>query len=93
MNFKQAPPLQSPVISQSPSEPYTNVIHQEINQNRDLVTLAYKTVTLSSPTEDMIALLSQVGIQRCMEVLLIMQQSLLKVRNVDGFIKKAIREN
>ncbi|MGG4198713.1 helix-turn-helix domain-containing protein [Peribacillus frigoritolerans] len=93
MNFKQVPQVQSPVISQSPSVPYTNVIHQEINQNRDLVTLAFKAVTLSSPTEDMVALLSQVGIQRCMEVLLIMQQSRLKVRNVEGFIRKAIREN
>jgi predicted DNA-binding transcriptional regulator AlpA len=93
MNFKQAPPVQTSVLSQSPSVPYTNVIHQEINQNRDLVTIAYKAVTLTSPTEDMVALLSQVGIQRCMEVLLIMQQSRLKVRNVEGFIKKAIREN
>ncbi|MFE3974563.1 MULTISPECIES: DNA-binding protein [unclassified Peribacillus] len=91
--FKRAHPVQSPVKSQSPSVPYTNVIHQEINQNRDLVTLAYKAVTLTSPTEDMVALLSQVGIQRCMEVLLILQQSRLKVRNVEGFIKKAIRDN
>ncbi|MEB2494312.1 helix-turn-helix domain-containing protein [Peribacillus frigoritolerans] len=94
MNFKQAPPVQSTVITKSPSVPSTNVSHQEFNQhNRDLVTLAYKAVTLTSPTEDMVALLSHLGIQRCLEVLLIMQQSPKKVRNVEGFIKKAIREN
>lgn len=94
MNFKQAPLVQSPVITQSSFVPSTNDIPQEINQhNRDLVTLAYKAVTLTSPTEDMVALLSHVGIQRCLEILLIMQQSSKKVRNVEGFIKKAIREN
>ncbi|WP_411740098.1 helix-turn-helix domain-containing protein [Peribacillus sp. S4] len=87
MNFKQAPP-------QSPSVPSTNVIHHENNQhNRDLVILAFKAVALTSPSEDMVALLSHVGIQRILEVLLIMQQSPKKVRNVEGFIKKAIEEN
>ncbi|MFF5399793.1 helix-turn-helix domain-containing protein [Peribacillus butanolivorans] len=94
MNFKQAPPVRSPIIKQSPSVSSNNVIHQEINKpTRDQVTLAYKVATLTSPTENMVELLSHVGTQRCLEILLVMQQSRLKVRNVEGFIKKAIREN
>lgn len=58
-----------------------------------LVKLAYEAVTLTSPTEEILTLLSVVGIKRTLEILLIMQQSATKVKKPDGFIKKAIREN
>lgn len=58
-----------------------------------LVKLAYQAVTLTSPTEEILSILSVVGIKRTLEILLIMQQSAAKVKNPDGFIRKAIREN
>ncbi|MED3729003.1 helix-turn-helix domain-containing protein [Priestia filamentosa] len=62
-------------------------------QDSILVKLAYEAITLTSPTEEMLNILSVVGIHRTLEILLIMQQSATKVKNPDGFIKKAIREN
>ncbi|PGL70063.1 helix-turn-helix domain-containing protein [Bacillus sp. AFS055030] len=59
----------------------------------DLVKLAYEAVTLTSPTGDILSVLSIIGIKRTLEILLIMQQSTSKVKNPDGFIKKAVREN
>ncbi|MFC0273733.1 helix-turn-helix domain-containing protein [Metabacillus herbersteinensis] len=59
----------------------------------ELVKLAYEAVTLTSPTDDILSVLSVIGIKRTLEILLIMQQSTTKVKNSDGFIKKAIREN
>lgn len=63
------------------------------NEERDLVKLAYEAVTLTSPSEEILTILTVVGIKRTLEILLIMQQSVSKVKNPDGFIKKAIREN
>ncbi|HDX9578099.1 TPA: helix-turn-helix domain-containing protein [Bacillus pseudomycoides] len=68
------------------------VAQKEIAEG-DLVKLAYEAVTLISPTEEILTILSVVGIKRTLEILLIMQQSATKVKNPDGFIKKAIREN
>lgn len=59
----------------------------------ELVRLAYQTVTLTTPTDEILSILSVVGIKRTLEILLIMQQSATKVKNPDGFIRKAIREN
>lgn len=59
----------------------------------ELVRLAYQAVTLTSPTDEILSVLSVVGIKRTLEILLIMQQSVIKVKNPDGFIRKAIREN
>ncbi|KQL53009.1 hypothetical protein AN964_05440 [Heyndrickxia shackletonii] len=59
----------------------------------ELVKLAYQAVTLTSPTDEILFVLSVVGIKRTLEILLIMQQSITKVKNPDGFIRKAIREN
>lgn len=59
----------------------------------ELVKLGYEAVTLTSPSEEILSILSVVGIKRTLEILLIMQQSPTKVKNPDGFIKKAIREN
>ena len=59
----------------------------------ELVKLAYQAVTLTSPTDEILSILSVVGIKRTLEILLIMQQSATKVKNPDGFIRKAIREN
>lgn len=62
-------------------------------EEKELIKLAYQAVTLTSPTDEIFDLLSMVGIKRTLEVLLIMQQSANRVKNPDGFIKKAIREN
>lgn len=62
-------------------------------QESTLVKLAYEAVTLTSPTEEMLNILSVIGIHRTLEILLIMRQSATKVKKPDGFIKKAIREN
>lgn len=72
--------------------------HNEGNEMADideteLVKLAYEAVTLTSPSDDILTMLSIIGIKRTLEILLIMQQSPTKVKNPDGFIKKAIREN
>jgi len=62
-------------------------------QESTLVKLAYEAVTLTSPKEEMVNILSVVGIQRTLEILLIMRQSATKVKNSERFIKKAISEN
>lgn len=59
----------------------------------ELVKLAYQAVTLTSPIDEILSILSVVGIKRTLEILLTMQQSAAKVKNPDGFIKKAVREN
>jgi excisionase family DNA binding protein len=59
----------------------------------EVVKLAYQVVTLTSPSDEVLSVLSVVGIKRTLEILLIMQQSTTKVKNPDGFIRKAIREN
>lgn len=74
------------------SQQNQQVVQQEFEE-LELVKLAYETVTLTSPTEEILNLLSVVGIKRTLEILLIMQQSTSKVKNPDGFIKKVIREN
>ncbi|MDF1997327.1 helix-turn-helix domain-containing protein [Peribacillus frigoritolerans] len=76
-----------------------NIIEQQNDDAKsdvhetELVKLAYQAVTLTSPTDEILSILSVVGIQRTLEILLIMQQSATKVKNTDGFIRKAIREN
>ncbi|GAE36318.1 helix-turn-helix domain-containing protein [Halalkalibacter akibai] len=62
--------------------------HEEAEE--ELVKLAYEAVTLTSPTEQMVNILAYVGIKRTLEILLIMQQSPNKVKNPEGFIRKAI---
>ena len=59
----------------------------------ELIILAYQAVTLSSRLYQILSILSVVGIKRTLEILLIMQQSPTKVKNPDGFIRKAVREN
>jgi hypothetical protein len=58
--------------------------------DRELVNLAYQAVTMTSPTEEILGYLSYVGIKRTLEILLVMQQSPIKVKNPTAFIKKAI---
>lgn len=55
--------------------------------------VAYQAVTLTIPTDEMLSILSVVGIKRTLEILLIMQQTPSKVKNPSEFIKKAIRES
>ncbi len=75
----------------------TNESRTDTQKNKDddgeLINLAYQAVTLTMPSKEIIDILSMVGIKRTLEILLIMQQSATKVKNPDGFIKKAIREN
>jgi hypothetical protein len=73
--------------SKSPSLPSGEISQQDI---KELVNLAYQAVTMSSPTDEMLGYLSYVGIKRTLEILLTMQQSPTKVKNPEGFIKKAI---
>lgn len=75
-------------IEQQPYE----VVKPDVDET-ELVKLAYEAVTLTSPTEEILSVLSVIGIKRTLEILLIMQQSATKVKNPDGFIKKAVREN
>ncbi len=61
----------------------------------NLVKLAYKAVALTSSSNDILSVLSVIGIKRTLEILLIIQQSTTKVKNPDGCrcIKKAVLEN
>jgi excisionase family DNA binding protein len=80
------------VIQIKETEQQDNEIKSDVNET-ELVKLAYQAVTLCSPTDEMLSILSVVGIKRTLEILLVMQQSAKKVKNPSGFIRKAIREN
>lgn len=80
------------VISINSTEQQEDEISSSSDES-ELVKLAYEAVTLTSPTDEILSILSVVGIKRTLEILLIMQQSATKVKNPDGFIRKAIREN
>ena len=69
-------------------------IAQEINyvNEKELIRLAYKAVTLTEPPELLVNALTLLGIKRTLECLLIMRQSPKPVKNPVGFIKAAIRE-
>lgn len=90
LSLEHAPTVQSPISTQSTStsdEPHK----QENNQDtRELVNLAFQAVTMTSPTEEILGYLSYIGIKRTLELLLCMQQSPNKVRNVEAFLKKGI---
>lgn len=83
---QKLPIKESKPLEQKPIHP----THDE--HSKELVLLAYQAVTMTSPTESMINLLSHIGIKRTLEILLIMQQSPNKVKNPEGFIKKAISQ-
>ncbi|MBA2874158.1 hypothetical protein HNR31_000928 [Anoxybacillus caldiproteolyticus] len=50
---------------------------------KELVKLMYEAVTLTSPTDEVLSILSAVGIKRTLEILLIMTQSATKVKSPD----------
>jgi excisionase family DNA binding protein len=81
------------VISLNKTEQHEDEINSSRSDETDLVKLAYEAVTVTSPTNEIFSILSVVGIKRTLEILLMMQQSATKVKNPDGFIRKAIREN
>ncbi|MGG0276534.1 helix-turn-helix domain-containing protein [Bacillus rhizoplanae] len=83
----------TPVKQLLQEQPWQQDVTEQQHEEPALVKLAYEAVTLTSPTEEMLHILSVFGIKRTLEILLIMQQSATKVKNPDGFIKKAIREN
>ncbi|MEC1376508.1 helix-turn-helix domain-containing protein [Heyndrickxia oleronia] len=58
--------------------------------SKELVSMAYQAVTMTSPTDTIINLLNYIGIRRTLEILLIMSQSPNRVKNPEGFIRKAI---
>ncbi|MFJ7979059.1 hypothetical protein ACIQ1D_01940 [Lysinibacillus xylanilyticus] len=51
----------------------------------ELAKLAYQTFTLTLPSDEMLSILSVVGIKRTLEILLIIQQAPSTVKNPDGF--------
>ncbi|MEQ2528905.1 helix-turn-helix domain-containing protein [Bacillaceae bacterium CLA-AA-H227] len=71
----------------------TKQIKQTNYDEKELIHLAYQAVTLTVPTNEILQILSTVGIKRTLEILFIMQQSSKKVKNPEGFIRMAIREN
>lgn len=74
----------------NPSPSHNQQIEQKNNDQSELVLLAYQAVTMTSPTETILKLLTYIGIKRTLEILLVMQQSPNKVKNPEGFIRKAI---
>ena len=86
--------LQTFLISKKPKKDKTtnhNVFPpSQVENSKELVSLAYQAITMTSPTETIINILSHIGIKRTLEILLIMQQSPNKVKNPEGFMKKAI---
>jgi excisionase family DNA binding protein len=83
---------QNRIFSAEETEQHDKEIKSDTNET-ELIKIAYQAVTLTSPTDEIISILSVVGIKRTLEILLIMQQSATKVKIPDGFIRKAIREN
>jgi hypothetical protein len=71
----------------------TSQLSDSYHNDKELVNLAYQAVTMTHPTEEMLNELSNIGIKRTLELLLCLQQSPTKVRNVAGFLKKGIKEN
>lgn len=63
---------------------------QPYAQESTLVKLAYEAVTLTSPKEEMVNILSVVGIERTLEILLIMRQSATKVKTLTGLLRKRL---
>jgi hypothetical protein len=60
---------------------------------RESVALAYQAVTMTSPQEDILGLLSHQGIKRALEILVVVKQSPTPVKNINKFIEKCINEN
>lgn len=89
--------IESDLLNLNNFIPMNKTDHHETDINLDLnetelVKLAYEAVTLTSPTNEITFILSVAGIKRTLEVLLIMQQSAQKIKNPEGFIRKAIQE-
>jgi excisionase family DNA binding protein len=85
------PPVSNDVPEQVNEEKEIQLAVEQVEgDEQELVRLAYEAVTLTSPTDQMVQTLAYVGIKRTLEILLIMQQSPHKVKNPDGFIRKAI---
>lgn len=80
------------VVPINKTEQQVEELKSDVDES-ELVKLAYQAVTLSSPKNEILSILSVVGIKCTLEILLIMQQSPTKVKNPEGFIRKAIREN
>lgn len=83
----------SPLLQEQTSMEFSSTMTAPINDDeKDLISLAFQAVTLTSPSDDILDILSTVGIRRTLEILLVMQQSSTKVNNPGGFIKRAIQE-
>ncbi|WP_191706130.1 helix-turn-helix domain-containing protein [Ureibacillus galli] len=77
--------------------PLTLLPNKQIKQitydEKELINLAYQAVTLTVPTNEVLQILTSIGIKRTLEILLILQQSYKKMKNPEGLIRMAIREN
>lgn len=62
-------------------------------KKREAVRMVYEIATLTHPSEDILDLLCQHPIERCLEVLLILRQSPKKVKAPERFIIRALEEN
>lgn len=69
-----------------------SILPEQQDDEKELISLAFQTATLLYPTEDILDALSDVGLKRALEVLLVMRQSPKPIRNPLGFIRKAIQE-
>jgi|HigsolmetaGSP12D_1036236.scaffolds.fasta_scaffold00073_9 excisionase family DNA binding protein len=86
-DLKKIPSKEKSTNFQYPNDYSAGTSHEKVSET---VALAYKTVTLTDPSEELVGILSHIGIHRTLEILLIMQLSPTKVKNPPAFIKKAI---
>lgn len=63
-----------------------------LQDEKEIVVLAYQIATLTYPTNSEIELLLSVNMKRRLEILLVFRQSTSKIKNPLGFIKQAIHE-
>jgi len=63
-----------------------------IREDYQRVILAYQIATSTYPTKEIIDTLLKVGIDRCLEILLVMKQSKTPIKNPFAFIVNAIEK-
>lgn len=60
---------------------------------RETINLAFQAATMTTPTEEILGLLTHLGTKRAMEILLVLRQSPHPVKNINKFIEAAISRN
>ncbi|PSL41286.1 hypothetical protein B0H94_12032 [Salsuginibacillus halophilus] len=56
----------------------------------ELIHMAFRLATLTDPSEEMQEVLEKQGVEAAFQALLVLRQSPKRVRNVEGFLKKAL---